>query len=253
MYLFRFPLIGSVSGRTKLKPLSGIPGPPHHCPVCSVPGLFSPDLGSIPAAPYLSVPAGRAAKLRPLIERAENRLRVGIVWSGSTTFKANQDRATPLRAFLDAFALPGVQLYSLQKGPPEAKLRALPAGASIIDLAPVLADFADTAAAIAQLDLVIMTDSAVAHLAGAMGRPVYVLLGHVAYWLWLLDRTDSPWYPSVRLFRPRGEGDWAYVFDSAATALLAMVPSRFSPPRCPAFSGPESAPTACPRSSAICS
>ena len=99
----------------------------------------------------------------------------------------------------------------------------MPRGGPIIDLAPLLHDFSDTAAAIAQLDLVIMTDSAVAHLAGAMGKPVWVLLGHVAHWLWLQDRTDSPWYPSMRLFRPRAEGDWNYVFDAASMSLMAMT------------------------------
>ncbi|WP_168226305.1 hypothetical protein [Bradyrhizobium sp. SK17] len=68
-----------------------------------------------------------------------------------------------------------------------------------------------------------MTDSAVAHLAGSMGKPVWLLLGHVAHWLWLLDRTDSPWYPSMRLFRPRGEGDWDHVFDAASAALMNVV------------------------------
>ncbi len=143
------------------------------------------------------------------------------MWSGSTTFGANHDRATPLRMFLQWFALPGIQLYSLQKGPPEAELRALPAGAPIIDLSPAIGDFADTAAAVAQLDLVLMTDSAVAHLAGALGTPVWLLLNFVPHWLWLLDRPDSPWYPSLRLFRPRAWADWTGVFDQAAAELLA--------------------------------
>jgi ADP-heptose:LPS heptosyltransferase len=84
-------------------------------------------------------------------------------------------------------------------------------------------DFADTAAAISQLDLIIMTDSAVAHLAGSMGKPVWGLLGHVAHWLWLLERTDSPWYPSMRLFHPHAEGDWDYVFDSTSAELMQLA------------------------------
>jgi ADP-heptose:LPS heptosyltransferase len=99
----------------------------------------------------------------------------------------------------------------------------LPQGGPVIDLAPHLDDFADTAAAVAQLDLVIMTDSAVAHLAGALGKPVWVLLCHNAHWLWLRDRGDTPWYPSLRLFRPRAEGDWGHVFDAAAAGLMALV------------------------------
>jgi hypothetical protein len=128
--------------------------------------------------------------------------------------------------FFQGFALPGVQLFHLQKGPPERELHALPRGGSIIDLSPHINDFADTSAAITHLDLMIMTDSAVAHLAGSMGKPVWLLLGHVAHWLWLLDRIDSPWYPSMRLFRPQGEGDWDCVFDSASAALMNLAASR---------------------------
>jgi hypothetical protein len=124
----------------------------------------------------------------------------------------------PLTRFLRAFSLPGVQLYSLQKGPSAAAL----SDAAVIDLDPLICNFADTAAALILLDLVIMTDSAVAHLAGALGRPVWLLLSHVPYWLWLNDRTDSPWYPSARLFRPRCWGDWDGVFDAAGAALLAL-------------------------------
>jgi hypothetical protein len=114
-----------------------------------------------------------------------------------------------------------VQLYSLQKDPPEAELKELPKEAPIIDLAPLLGDFADTAAAISQLDLVLMTDSAVAHLAGTLGKPVWVLLSYVPHRQWLLDRADTPWYPSMRFFRQRAWGDWTGVFDQAAAELIA--------------------------------
>jgi hypothetical protein len=128
-----------------------------------------------------------------------------------------------LLSFFQGCALPGIQLYSLQKGAPASELTSLPRGGPITDLNPYLTDFADTAAAVAHLDLVIMTDSAVAHLAGAMGKPVWVLLGHNAHWLWLLDRLDCPWYPSMRLFRPRTEGEWDHVFDSVSAELLSML------------------------------
>ena len=116
-----------------------------------------------------------------------------------------------------------MQLYSLQKGDPIRELTSLPRGGPIVDLAPHLEDFADTAAAISQLDLIVMTDSAVAHLAGALGKPVWVLLGNNAHWLWLLDRTDCPWYPSTRLFRPRAEGDWDHVFDTVSAELMSLA------------------------------
>ncbi|MDZ5650028.1 tetratricopeptide repeat protein [Nitrospirillum sp. BR 11828] len=196
-----------------------LPEADYHAHLCSLPGLFTMDFGSIPAKPYLKAPADRITKFASIFGPPDGRLRVGIVWSGSTTFKRNGERARPLLGFFQAFAQPGVQLYSLQKGPPEKSLHDLPRGGPIIDLAPHLGDFADTAAAIHHLDLVIMTDSSVAHLTGAMGKEVWVLLGHVAHWLWLLDRTDCPWYPSMRLFRPRAEGDWEHVFDGASAEL----------------------------------
>ncbi|MBV9238397.1 MAG: glycosyltransferase, partial [Xanthobacteraceae bacterium] len=131
--------------------------------------------------------------------------------------------ARPLLSFFQACALPGVQLYSLQKGDPVRELTSLPRGGPIIDLSPHLNDFADTAAAIAQLDLVIMTDSSVAHLTAALGKPVWVLLGRSAHWLWLLDRPDSPWYASMRLYRPRAEGDWDHVFDTISAELMSFA------------------------------
>ncbi len=194
-----------------------------HCYICSLPGLFTPDLAAIPTLPYLAPPPERTAKFSRLLAPAAGLTKVGIVWSGSVTFGKNHRRAQRLMQFFQGFALPGVQLYSLQKGPPARELTTLPRGGPIIDLAPQLDDFADTAAAIAQLDLVIMTDSAVAHLAGAMGKPVWVLLGHNAHWLWLVDRPDSPWYPTLRLYRPRAEGDWDHVFDAASADLMSLA------------------------------
>jgi Tfp pilus assembly protein PilF len=203
-----------------------LPSADLHRHLCSLPGLFTTDFASIPPPPYLAAPEGRQPKFQALLARADSRLKIGIVWSGSVTFKKNHERAQRLVRFMQAFNMPGVQLYSLQKGPPEKGLATLPKGAGIIDLAPLLLDFADTAAAIAQLDLIIMTDSAVAHLAGAMGKPVWLLLSHVAHWLWLNDRPASPWYPSMRLFRPRAPGDWNHVFDAAAVALMDAVDAR---------------------------
>ena len=200
-----------------------LPDADLHLYICSLPGLFSRDLASIPTMPYLAAPPDRLAKFSSLFAPARGLTKVGIVWSGSVTFGKNHRRAQRLMQFFQGFALPGVQLYSLQKGPPAQELTALPRGGPIVDLAPQLADFADTAAAIAQLDLVIMTDSAVAHLAGAMGKPVWVLLGHNAHWLWLMERADSPWYPSLRLYRPRAEGDWDHVFDAASADLMSFA------------------------------
>ena len=197
-----------------------LPQADFHIHQCSLPGLYTAGFASIPRAPYLQPDRQRLAKFAAAMDRGKGKLRVGIVWSGSVTFEANGDRAVALRMFLQWFTLPGVQLYSLQKGPPETELTSMPEGAPIIDLAPLLDDFADTAAAISQLDLILMTDSAVVHLAGAIGKPVWALLNFMPHWQWLSDRTDSPWYPSARLFRQRAWGDWTGVFDRAAAELI---------------------------------
>lgn len=200
---------------------SPFPAADWHINICSLPRFYARHAEEISGKPYITAPAGRMAKAAAAIGDAGGKMKVGIVWSGSTTFKGNHDRAVPLARFLEAFALPDVQLYSLQKGPPAAELKALK-GAPVIDLAPAMDDFADAAAVVAQLDLVIMTDSAVAHLAGALGKPVWVLLNRAPYWLWLDEREDSPWYKSMRLFRQRVWGDWTRGFDIAGKEIITV-------------------------------
>ncbi len=197
----------------------------RHIRLCSLPGLFAADAGSLSAAPYLAAPPDRLERARTLLAPAGGRTRVGIVWSGSQAFKGNAGRATSLDRFLAAFAWPGVQLYSLQMGPPRGDLADRP-GAPVVDLAPHLRDFADTAAVVSNLDLVVMTDSAVAHLCGALGVPVWVLLGDNPFWIWSTGSPDparTPWYRSVRLFHQRQPGDWTAPFDAAAAALLELA------------------------------
>jgi len=197
-----------------------------HCPLMSLPRFFVPDLARVPAPARLRVPDAARRKLAPVLARGAGRLNVGIVWSGSVTFKTNHLRATTLERFLDFACVPGVQLFSLQKGPRSVELAAAGAGALVINLAPHLDDFADTAAAVAGLDLVIMTDSSVAHLAGSLGTPIWNLLPFAAYWLYLKDRADTPWYPSMRLFRQPRPGDWDSVFAEAVGVLQAFVAGR---------------------------
>ena len=118
---------------------------------------------------------------------------------------------------------PDIALHSLQVGPQAAELATLAADAPVRDLGAGLTDFAETAAAVNELDLVITVDTAVAHLAGALARPVWTLLPFVPDWRWLLDRVDSPWYPTMRLFRQRQPGDWQGVFDHVSVALTALT------------------------------
>lgn len=217
-------LFQGMQGVDEIVPV-GAPAPPHlaHVPMMSLPGHVMGTLAELPPASRPVVPETSRAKLAPVIARAGRRLKVGIVWSGSVTFRANALRATGLERFLAFAELPEVQLFSLQKGPPAEELPRSGARSYVIDLAPHCADFADTAAAVELLDLVIMTDSSVAHLAGALGKPIWNLLPFMPYWLYLDGRDDSPWYPSMRLFRQRRPGDWDGVFAEARRALAELA------------------------------
>lgn len=194
----------------------------------SLPGLFGTTLASIPPPVTLTIPPdAREKAARRLGPREPGCLRVGIVWSGRVTFADNGRRAVKLARFLRFAEIPGVRLYSLQKGPPEAELAELGlAGRLVTPLGPDLDDFADTAAMLEQLDLVIMTDSAVAHLAGSLGMPVWNLVQHVPYWIYGISGDHTPWYPTMRLFRQGPDLDWDPVFAAAALALRDEVSRR---------------------------
>jgi tetratricopeptide (TPR) repeat protein len=207
----------------------GDPRPPHDAvaPLLSLPGIFGTTLASIPGtAPYLaSDPMRHAAWAHRLAPRRG--LRVGLVWAGNPGHRNDRNRSLP-PALLGALdEVPGVQWYSLQK--PDGLAASLPASLGAIDLAGMLGDFADTAAALAHLDLVVTVDTSVAHLAGALGREAWVLLPHSPDWRWLLERSDSPWYPSLRLFRQQERGAWEPVIAAVAQALRARIVSTTSP------------------------
>ncbi|MBB3268520.1 hypothetical protein FHW79_006195 [Azospirillum sp. OGB3] len=193
----------------------------------SLPGLFGTTPASIPPPVTLTVPdSSREKAAHRLGAREPGTLRVGIVWSGRVTFADNGRRATSLARFLRFAEVPGVRLYSLQKGPPEAELAdSGVAGHLVTPLGPELDDFADTAAMLEQLDLVIMTDSSVAHLAGSLGTPVWNLVQYVPYWIYGFSGDRTPWYPTMRLFRQGPDQDWEPVFGRAADALRDEVRS----------------------------
>jgi tetratricopeptide (TPR) repeat protein len=187
-------------------------------PMLSLPYALGTKLETIPAnTAYLSPPAGAEFTLLP-----DRNLKVGIVWAGNPKHRKNRQRSCSLSQFLPLLDVSGVSFYSLQKELSEAE-RTLLNQRSIVDLSPHFGDFADTAAAIAKLDLVISVDTAVAHLAGALGKPVWILLAFSPDWRWLLEREDSPWYPSARLFRQHQRGDWEPVFARVAQALGAVA------------------------------
>jgi len=147
-------------------------------------------------------------------------LKVGIVWGGSRNNEIDSHRSIPLSALKPLADAAGVKLFSLQKGPyaEELKQSALP----IVDWTADLTDFAETAALIANLDLMITIETSVAHLAGAMGKRVWVRLADPPDWLWMLDRADSPWYPTMRLFRQKRPGDWGDPVGEIVAALANL-------------------------------
>jgi hypothetical protein len=146
---------------------------------------------------------------------------VGIVWAGNAV-GAMDPRHIDLRLLQPLWEVPGISWFSLQAGHRSGEISSV-GGVKIADLSPWLADFAETAAAVSRLDLVISVDTSVAHLAGALGRPTWLLLRYPPEWRWLLEREDSPWYPTARLFRQRKEGDWFGVAREVAVALAQMA------------------------------
>jgi tetratricopeptide (TPR) repeat protein len=200
-----------------LSPREPLPPADFHVPLLSLPGMFTPDLASIPArVPYLTPPPDKAATWADRLPG--NRPSAGIVWAGNPQRQDDRLRSCPPDALAPILAVDGIDFFGLQKGPSGD---AVP---GITDLGPLLEDFGDTAAVIQRLDLVITVDTAVAHLAGALGKPVWVMLGHAADWRYLLDRDDSPWYPTMRLFRQVETGAWQPLTERIAQALRA----RFS-------------------------
>lgn len=187
----------------------------------SLPGLLGVDEATIPReVPYLDVSAERVERWRPAVGRLPG-FKVGVVWQGSPTLHGDRQRSIPLAQFAPLAAVPGVTLVSLQKG---AGVEQIPTQQNAVPLTTFDdldrdAPFVDTAAILQHLDLVITIDSAVAHLAGACGRPVWVLLSTGCDWRWLTEREDSPWYPTMRLFRQRTLDDWNPVFHEIAASL----------------------------------
>jgi tetratricopeptide (TPR) repeat protein len=191
-----------------------------HAPLMGLPGIFRTTPETVPAEiPYLFADPALVEHWRR--EIAGRDFRVGIAWQGNPRFKADRQRSIPLARFAPLAAVPGVRLFSLQKGAGSEQVR--DASFPVVDLGPRLDEaagaFMDTAAVMKNLDLVISPDTAVTHLAGALGVPAWVALPYSAHWLWLMEREDTPWYPTLRLFRQRTWGNWEEVFERMAAAL----------------------------------
>lgn len=216
-----------------------------YVPLMSLPGIFKTTLENIPdRIPYL-FPSSKKIKLwQDRINK--HTFNVGIVWAGNPTAnyekaglsglehvnftwagnpsnKIAASRSNRLEYFAPLAEIEGVQLYGLQKGEAAGQAEALSDSINVFNLGEEFEDFSDTAGVIENLDVIITVDTSVAHLAGAMGKPVWVLIPYVPDWRWMLDREDSPWYPTMRLFRQQRKGDWNHVFERVANELGAMV------------------------------
>jgi tetratricopeptide (TPR) repeat protein/ADP-heptose:LPS heptosyltransferase len=202
-----------------------------YCPLFSLPLAFGTELGTIPAKiPYVYadpalVEAWRQRLVTALGERRDsgNSLRIGLAWGGDPKHPRNFQRCIPLEQLAPLTSLEGTTFYSLQVGPPAKQLKELGPRVHLIDLQDELKDFADTAAVVANLDLVISVDTSVVHLTGAMGKPVWVLLNNSPDWRWMLEREDSLWYPTARLFRQSTEGNWPELVTRVEGALRELV------------------------------
>jgi tetratricopeptide (TPR) repeat protein len=197
-----------------------------HIPLMSLPALFKTRGNNIPAKPsYIQENSALVNQYKALFPEGAA-LKVGIVWAGNTRHLNDRNRSTTLSHVGVFGSVPNVRFYSLQVGDTAKALEDPPEGLEIVNLEPHLHDFADTAAMIAHLDLVISVDTAVAHLAGAMGKPTWTLLARTPDWRWLLNREDSPWYPSMRLFRQPTYRNWEALFQQVKAALEDLVIQR---------------------------
>jgi tetratricopeptide (TPR) repeat protein len=219
------PLLSGLDGVALCLPKSADTPPDFdlHCPLSSLPLAFGTQLDTIPApASYLPPPPKARMQAWQARLGTHDRLRVGLVWSGNPGHSNDRSRSTTLRvmsAILDSSA----RFYSLQKDPRAEDKAALAERAEIVDLTEHLTDFVETAALVSHLDLVISVDTSVAHLAAALGRPTWILLPFTPDYRWLLDRDDSPWYPSARLFRQDERCDYAPVLERVRAELGILI------------------------------
>ena len=216
-------LVATCPGVDEVIP-NGMPLPPFdfHLPLLSLPAVFRSTLESIPAEiPYLDVPntVPNREWIAKTLAEAEGQTRIGLVWAGNRAHKGDAQRSIPPSALEALGALPDVTWYSFQIDTTE-----LPDLPGLVSLDPMLRNLSSTAYALSGMDLVITVDTALAHLAGAMGIPTLVLLPYFPDWRWLLGREDSPWYPTLRLFRQSTPGDWPTVLRRVVADLSSDVP-----------------------------
>ncbi|MGA7809180.1 tetratricopeptide repeat protein, partial [Bradyrhizobium sp.] len=218
------PLLSGLPGVAACLPVPAgrLPAFDMHCPITSLPLAFRTTLETIPTASYLpALPRERVQVWRQRLG-SHHRLRVGLVWSGNPKQGNDRNRSMPFKTLTPLLDL-GATFMSLQKDPRPEDKPALSERADIVDVTADLTDFLETAALIANLDLVITVCTSVAHLSATLGRPTWIMLPYIGDWRWLLDRNDSPWYPAVRLFRQDETRDYAGVIAQVRTELAARI------------------------------
>jgi tetratricopeptide (TPR) repeat protein len=194
-------------------------------PPIAFPYTFGTTITTVPwQGPYIKPDAARVREWSMRVAASNARsLKVGLVWTGNASNLSVRHRRVTLQTLAPFARVPEATFFSLQKGGESARPGAVPAGMHFVDWTAEIRDFSDTAALISLLDLVISVDTSVAHLAGAMGQAVWVILPHSPEWRWLLERDDSPWYPTMRLFRQQEEGDWDGLVARVSDALAAWA------------------------------
>jgi tetratricopeptide (TPR) repeat protein len=218
---------GLASNCRVLLPGESLPPTDWECPLLSLPAAFGTSLQAVPSAvPYLHAEAALAQEWASRLPQ-DGRRRVGIVWSGNPRHTNDQNRSLRLAAFR-AFETSACSFVALQPEIRESDQTEFEAWHGLIDAGPSLRNFADTAALLQALDLVITVDTSVAHLAGALGRPVWILLPYAPDWRWMLDRADTPWYPTATLYRQPAIGAWAPVLERVQADLQRLVKQPFS-------------------------
>ncbi len=203
------------------------PLPPYdcHCALLSLPHRFETRMETIPATvPYLRAPEATLRRWAERIPATPGELKVGIVWAGNKLHVNDLNRSIPLARWAPLLGVEGVRFFSLQVG--ETARQVDDWSGKVTDLSPALTDYAETAAAVEQLDLVISVDTSVVHVAGALARPTWVLVPWVPDWRWLRDREDNPWYPTIRLFRQAEPYHWDPVLQRVAQELAAATADR---------------------------
>jgi Tfp pilus assembly protein PilF len=218
------PLLKGVEGIRQFVEQEKSPEFDIHCPLLSLPLLFNTKLESIPAKiPYIMVDTLLVDKWKDKIANDNAKLKIGLVWAGRPEHKNDRDRSCSLKVFLPIAELGDISLYSLQKGKAAKQAQNPPRGMKLLDYTEEIRDFSDTAALIENLDLIVSVDTSVVHLAGALGKPVWTLLPFAPDWRWLLNREDSPWYPTMRLFRQTAQGDWESVIAKVTDDILKII------------------------------